>query len=552
MENTVKSFPSASLVAVIQAVGVGAVAMSHEAGLWPGNVPAWRLAALLIAIVIPTTMLILWEWRRDRLLAWFITGLTAFLCWAAPAAIGSTPGGENEYGLDAAVAGFVVPLALVWLLGVPLLQVRLEAARWVVPYAVWFRVSTRTYLLLLEAVLFTAVFWGLLGLCAALFATLGNEKVGHFFFDARFAYPVTTLAFTVAIQLIRGHGAIVDAVRDQLLGLLKWLAPISGLIVAAFVVALLSQWSTLLGSGERIIDSGVLLVLVGVTLALINAAYRDGGSGAGYGDALNLLMRVVPLLLLIVALTAMYSITLRTVDLGLTPARYWGLVVASVATLFCAGYVYAAVRPGPWFGELPRVNFVMACAVVILVSIGLTPLGSARRWSVTSQWARAVQATSIERRDSALQFLRFDAGEPGRRALERLASDSSMVTDPALRDAARRVTQSKLTAPPPPRDRDASPERYRAWRVALRVLPNGHPIPEGLESALRAEFDVGASRLDPREGSAVRLLSFVDFDGDGIEEAWLTATVQGGRGRIVRGQTLFVDFRGEWRTSPQN
>ena len=188
-------------------------------------------------------------------------------------------------------------------------------------------------------------------------------------------------------------------------------------IVVAFSLALLPKLPALFGSGERVINSAVLLALVAVTLLLFNAAYREGDLDPGYGRWLQHALRVVPPLLVLVALTALYSMSVRLIELGLTPSRYWGLVTAIFAVLYAVGYAYASLRAGPWLGAISRVNFGVSVILLVTLVISLTPIADPLRLSVASQLKRALAASTVDARASALQFLRFDSSEHGRNVL---------------------------------------------------------------------------------------------------------------------------------------
>jgi len=123
--------------------------------------------------------------------------------------------------------------------------------------------------------------------------------------------------------------------------------PLAGIIVAALTLALIPKLPVLIDSGEKIFNSAILLALVAVTVLLINAAFRDGATEPDYRPWLKRALRVEPVLLTVVAATALHSLSVRTLELGLTPARYWGLIAAAVASLFSASYAYAALRSGP-------------------------------------------------------------------------------------------------------------------------------------------------------------------------------------------------------------
>lgn len=546
----VKGFGDASpwLLALLQALALWVLHESLNAGSWPATEPVWLGALYPFVLWVPLTVLLLWSHWRERVL-WLTAGaLGLFLLWSGSHILDGIAGPVTSDKLEEdAIAGFVLPWMVAWLIAVPLLRARLEAGRWRAPYPVLFRGAARSYLTLAETALFTGIFWGLLALWAGLFETLGIDFFKTLFADARFVYPATTLAVTVALRIIGNSDRLVDGVLDQLLGLLKWLAPLAGLIVVLFTVALLPKLPALLASGEKILDSGILLALVALTLLLLNAAYRDGEQEPEYGRLIRQALRVVPPLLVIVASTALVSMIIRTADLGLTPARFWGLVTATFALLFAIGYAIAAVRHGPWFGELRRVNFVLAILLLATLIISLTPIGNPVRWSVANQLSRAVAAATESDREGALRFLRFDAGAQGRQVLDALVQGRIAAVDPVLRDEAARIAALSSKRMPPRADPAATPARYAAWRDTLRVLPADRTVPADLESLLRTEFWVAAATLDPGGNAPAPRLVFIDLDADDREDALLISGTRRGEPLIVRDYRVFIRTDEVWR-----
>ena len=404
-----ESFSKGALVlALIQALALWWLHQSIDSGAWPASAPGGLFAAYLVAVFLPLTLLVLWAHRHDRVLWVSGVAVAAFLAFTGYGSFGEISLEEDR------IAGFLLPWAVAWLIALPMLRARLETGQWRTPYAVLFRSAWRSYLTLAESALFTGAFWLLLLLWAALFETLGNDFFKTVFSDPRFVYPATTLAFATATQIIGSSDRFIDGVLDQLLGLMKWLLPLAGLIVIAFSLALLPKLPALLGSGERVINSAVLLALVAVTLLLFNAAYREGNLDPGYGNWLQQALRVVPPLLVLIALTALYSMSVRLIELGLTPARYWGLVTAIFAVLYAVGYAYASLRAGPWLGAISRVNFGVSVILLTTLLVSLTPIADPLRLSVASQLKRALAASTT---DAAIFALRFERA--GARRTER-------------------------------------------------------------------------------------------------------------------------------------
>jgi hypothetical protein len=545
---TTYSSLGALILALLQASVLWGLHESLKSGSWPANDSAILPSLYLITIVIPLTLLLFWSYGRERILWIFTCLLTAFFLWSGRYILDGVTGPVSASTLDEdnAIANYLLPFVVAWLIAVPILRARLETGRWKDNYPSLFRGAWRTYLTVAETAFFTGVFWVLLMIWAALFDMLGINFFQLLFTDSRFVYPATTLAASVAIQLIGRSDMLLDGMLDQLLGLMKWLTPLAGLIVALFTIALLPKIPALFGSGERVIDSTILLSLVALTLLLINAAYRDGVSEPGYGKLLRQALRIVPPLLSVISVTALASIIIRTTYLGLTPARFWGLVVAVFALLFSLGYTISAARSGPWMADIRRVNLTIAVMLLSVLFISLTPFGSPIRWSVAHQLSLATTPSSTERREGAIHFLRFDAGTAGRVALDRIVSDEVRYADPVLRDQARRIQALKKKGSLQVRDPAAISARYAAWRQRLIILPEGTTLPRSLNLALQEKFSLNASRLDPGDDALTPQLVFVDLTGDGALDALLfTGTLHGDR-KMVRDYVIFISEREDW------
>jgi hypothetical protein len=541
----------ALVLALGQALALWLLHQSIEFRVWPATAPGWLFPAYLISIFLPLTWLLLWSHRLNRTLWWASGALAAFLALAGYLAFSDQPPWNRQNTLDAdRIAGFVLPWTVAWLIAVPLLRARLETGTWRTPYGALFRSSWRNGLTLAESVLFTGVFWLLLLLWMALFSTLGIEFFLKVFTDPRFAYPATTLVFAAATRII-GHGdRFIDGVLDQLLGLMKWLLPLAGTIVIAFLIALLPRLPQLIGNGERIINSSILLLLVGATLALFNAAFRDGETEPGYGHLLQHGLRVVPPLLVLIALAALYSMSVRVFDRGLTPSRYWGLMTAVFGLLYSVGYAYASLRSGPWLAAVKQVNVGVAVVLLGTLLVSLTPIADPLRLSVASQLQRALRASTAESRTSALLFLRFNASARGRAALNALVRgdvpDSKAIDIAALRAEASEVAGRGSKENSPTVDPTVTPARYARWRASLKVMPESRTVTPELEEAIRAHFALAASVLDPGGKAPAPQLMFVDLNADGDPECLLLTGTPRGEPQHLRDFVVFHLVDGKW------
>ncbi|MFO1426885.1 MAG: hypothetical protein U1F11_07905 [Steroidobacteraceae bacterium] len=418
------------LLAVLQGLGLHALHRAIEARAWPATDLAVLIPAYLLLIFLPLTAQPQARYFGERRL-WGALAALGVVLLALGAYFGArvAPDGRLD-DLDGELLfanGFA--LCILWLLFVPFLRAWLETGRWRAPYRALFDAAWRNKLTLAEALLFTGVFWLLLGLWAALFRTLDIRFFEELFREPLFVYPVTALAFGIALHLVGRIDRIIDVVLAQLLGLLKWSRRWPGSSSCCSRSRCCRGCRDCCCTGSAALGATWMLWLVAVTVLLLNAAYQAGDREAPYGRGLGAAMRAVPPLLLVVALTAAYSLLVRVAQLGLTVGRYWG----SSPRPWPASTrwpTHPRAAPRPWMSLLGgRIRDRRAARALLLLS--LTPLLSPYWLSAASQYRLVTRNESRERREDALRYLRFDTGHYGLRA--------------------RASPRARIRRPPPPR-----------------------------------------------------------------------------------------------------
>jgi hypothetical protein len=137
-------------------------------------------------------------------------------------------------------------------------------------------------------------------------------------------------------------------------------------------------------------------------------------------------LRFVLPLTIIIALTALYALTIRSRQYGLTVERVWAFVVAGAVVIYATGYSVAALRRGPWLAGIARVNIGIALALIAVISVALTPILSPYRLAANSQYHRILEQSSDDLHASnwhtPAQYLRFDSGGYGLAKLQELAA----------------------------------------------------------------------------------------------------------------------------------
>jgi hypothetical protein len=518
--------PVILIAALLQGAALYGLQRAVEGGHWPATQPGWLLALYELAVFIPTSVQLLADRARNPAMWLMLLALALAIAgfgWHHGAAVvgmepvrssQGTPGVEELVTLT-----FIVQ---VWcLLVLPFLQSRLEAQRWTLDYGLLFKYAWRNALMLLEAALFTGIFWLILELWQTLFAALGFEFFQRLFVKPEFYYPVTTLSFGCALYLIGSVEPLVKGALEQLLNLLKWLACVTFVLLAAFTVPLLLSIPGLVATGHHAVNASWLLWLVAVLVLLLNAAYRDGTGQLPYPSWIALGFRVLMPLTVLVAGTALYSLQARVNSEGITVERMWGLVVAGAALLYSCGYALAAVRPGPWLSWLARVNVAGALALIVTIAAYMTPLLSPYRLAADSQYARILAGqhslNSGERYNDRFESLRHRCGAYGRARLAQLASLRNHPDAEYLRARAASVLHEPSRGAAEVQPPDAAEQL-----AEVTFYPPGRKLDEDLRAALVEGITTG--RLY-RRGPFIGV--FADLDGDGTDEFVLVASYTG-------------------------
>jgi hypothetical protein len=501
------ALPLILLAAVMQGWALYGLHLALKEHHWPATDQTWLSALYAVAVFIPITLELLADYARLPALwvmtvvlgaAYFYFGWHHGAVFSAPA---STPiQGGGEYLSQ----GFL--LTLLWLLVLPFAQGRLATGCWVIQNQSLFTNAWRNKLMLAEAVLFTGLFWLLLFLWQALFYLLGIEYFRDLFEEPIFIYPVTSLAFGCAMHLIGSIDRLTSVVLEQILSVLKWLGLLAAVILTLFTIALVLKLPGLVFSGRKAISATWLLWLTAVVVLLLNAAFRDGSVAQPYPKWIGQWLRAVMPLTVIVSLTALYALTMRSSHYGLTVGRVWGLVVAGAASVYSVGYSWAALGKGAWLGGMARVNVLVALALIVVIAAALTPVLSPYRLAADSQFRivrdKGLAALSEDRadrtvfgRDNAVQYLRFDAGRYGVARLRELAALREGPDAESVSRLAKELLDQKTRGINPPNSGNTD------VLAKLHVYPEGRSLDPDLKASLQADL------LRPENGFAFQQLS---------------------------------------------
>ena len=428
------------------------------------------------ALFLPPTAQWLIAHRRERgywLLLAFVAFAVPALCWE-PARVltDATRWGETDTLLASG--------ALAWGAIVSLGATAFGRGGWR-DYPTLFRLTCRTALLPLGALLFTAIFSGLLVLWGALFDLIGIGFFRRLFDSEWLMWPVRGAVFGIATAILIDRPALVEGVRRAGSAIAAALLPLIVLIHLLFlgglaVAGLEPLWAT------RHATPLVLTLLIAFLLAL-NGRHEDGTTRDRSAKPIAAAVRLAILLSPIYVGIAAYSLALRVQQYGWSPDRVTSACVIGFVGFVVALYIVVTLRkPFTTLPALARPNLVALIALALIAAALDSPILSPLRISAASQEARILEGR-VAWQKIDWNTLAFDLGRYGREALERLASEagSADVTLRQLASQALKVNRRDRYA----REREGKGDR-RFDEDAYTVIPgNGRPSAELMDAISR-------------------------------------------------------------------
>ncbi|WP_404438678.1 DUF4153 domain-containing protein [Stutzerimonas chloritidismutans] len=397
-------------------------------------------------------------------------------------------------------------LALAYIL-TPFIQARDAAHRWRFDYSALYRGAWNNGLLLFMALLMLGVFWLLIWLWSGLFSMLGVDQFKRFFESSGFVWVASATVVAVGLHIGRERGQVIDALRNVLQAMCRFLLPLTVVILLLFVVflpftGLAPLWATRHATP-------ILLTLVFAHVALLNGVVQDGLQTAHYPRPLRLLADASSLCLPLLAGLAMHALWLRIDQYGLTPDRVLAALLALVAMVHGLALVRAVLRRDPaWLSGLrqsnPPLALLVACLLVLMHVPALSPL----QLSAANQYQRLLDA-NLPTEQTDLGALRFQLGEPGRRYLQTLRLQ---LAEPWEDEEQRIRLQADL-------QRLDGADHYWAWKREQEVAA-APPLPWIGEAI--ADEDGSLARTVSSQGCVDECRLFAaDLDRDGQSEVLL-------------------------------
>jgi hypothetical protein len=475
---------------------------------WPDDHGARAAAVSLLTFLAVTALVMHFAWTgeaRGRLAA--LTVGTGLVYAAVAGWVGwSLPDGPGR-GADRVGTWFLTSLATLYVLG-PFLQIHQRTGRLHFPYRDLFLHGWNNFFVALVGLLFVGALWTVLLLWAALFDLVGVELFEDLFSEEAFVYPVTGAAAGFGVALGRESERVVSTLRGITLAVFRGLLPLVAFVALIFLATL--PFTGLEGLWDTDHATQLLVSWVTLTVLFLNAVYQDGADDDPLPRPVRWLVEAALVGMVAFVAIAVYGLSLRIGQYGLTPQRFWGVLFTVVIGSYAVGYALAVARRGrPWLRAVRAVNLFVALLIVSLGLLAHTPVLDPIGWSARSQYARLASGRA-DAADFDFGYLQFRLGSEGR---ERLAALEALDDHPEI-ETIRRLAEVARGS-----------DGYWDWQQRegplfradlFRALPPGLAIPPALLDAAREDpqFFIGEGCREERPCIALR----VELDGEAPEE----------------------------------
>ena len=466
---------------------------------------AWRVLCYSIILTAPLVIMLSirhakdkWPWIFAAALA-LLVGLTAFYTGYQCNDSVNIRCGESIF------VPFTLSQTVALFIALFFFQTWLSSGNFSFPYSRLFNFSWFNFLTLALTVLFCLIFWSLLWLWAALFKLVGIYFFNELFFKTLwFEYIAGGFVFGIGIVIFRNEINFVYAVRKILRVLIWALLPLLAFIAILFLIVL--PFTGIKPLWDTRHASFLMMWLMTLVLFFTNAVYQDGSGGRVYHRYAAIFIQAALVLIPVYVLLSAYSLYLRIQQHGWTHDRLWAVVIL----IFLSGYVFLYAwsvikKRANWITLFRPVNTVMAVIIFLVCIITQTPLLDFRKITVHNQVSR-LNAGEVDAKKFDYNYLRFDLGNPGYRALLALAEN------PLVIKAGMRPHIAELIARNNPSNRHILPEIGIA---NINLVPNDLVPPSRLLDLIYKD-DISRRQCGGKISTCY--LFSLDLNGDGAAE----------------------------------
>ncbi|MEO9624298.1 MAG: DUF4153 domain-containing protein [Qipengyuania citrea] len=435
------------------------------------DMPPWRAALAAAFVFGPLALAFTVErirWQEPLVFAGLVALVMAGIAWRV------TSAGDRYADEPFWVAAGLVAITL----ALPLFQAGFHRLRWRTAYDqthfhVWTDAISGA-----GALVFTGVSWLLVVLLAALFSAIDIDIVENVVDEPWFGWTFSGAAFGAALGVLRNQLKIIGTLQSVVMLVFSIIAVPLAAALAIFLLAVLASGIAVLWNATES-PTPLLLSVAVAAFVLVNAVVRNADHEVSGNRALRWASLVLALAILPLALLAAISTGTRIAEYGLSPERLWGIVAVAVAVAYGVAYFAAPIRGrmAGWMERVRSANMHLAVATCVLAFILALPLFDFGAISAKNQIAR-LESGEVSVDEFDFDALRWDFGDAGREALERLAKSNDAE---AAELAAGALAQEARTY----RDVERGPERNE--RLAnLRMQFEDETLRRHVESHVRA------------------------------------------------------------------
>ena len=412
--------------------------------MWPATEPALVIAwyTLTFGVILALQLM---EDRIEDPRTWrFALCLAAVLCalslYTGRTTFSRSSGAPPDTFFESG-AYFIPTVLIAWYVTLPFAQSWLKNGRVQFPYPDLFQFSWNNVLTIFTASLYTSLFWGSLGLWAAMFKILHIGFFAELFSKPPFIYLVTGTVFGFAVSINRSQRGLVANLRRTMLLIFQNLLPLPCFIALIFLATLPFTGLKLLWDTNH--ATLLMLNLQLYVVLFLNAVYQDGKEKPPYPLFVRRLVEAGVIVLPAYAALSAYALWLRVGQHGWSVSRVFAALAVFIAGLYVTGYAWAALKQEtPWMKRVGPVNVRVAAWVIALAVLVNTPLMDPRLITVRSQIKRLLSgAVAAEKFD--YYYLRFSLGKPGRDALVRLSKLEGHPNAETIRSRAAAALEKK-------------------------------------------------------------------------------------------------------------
>lgn len=417
------------------------------------------------------------------------------LATALIAALGLSSGMDGAQENTLAVLAVCLPVALFCAhhLAVPAINQRSLLA----PYENYYEAAWKAGIQLVLALMFLGVFWAILWLGAMLFNAIGIDAIRTFISKPYFYLIATPVFFAIGVELSDVRDGLTQGIRTVALTLLSWLLPIAVLIAGGFLITLpIAGMAQLQGA---LSPAGLMLTASAGLILLINTVYQDGAEHLSPSKVLRLTLQIGAVLLVPMTAFALWAVSVRVGQYGLTMPRVVALTGAVIGLLYALGYagsLFIKSHRGGWLPLFETTNVVVGIITTLTLVGYSTPWFNPVKLSLDNQMAR-IESGKLGPDEIPYNYLSRMSGTRGHDILRELQKSE----DPLVRQRATDAMNGQYI--------DVSSGRFK-----LTILPEGAALPgdENSLALLEAAIKQDMGSFQCADGCTARLF---DVDADG-------------------------------------